>query len=108
MSQEQIKNEYGLTRIISIIYLLLGFGFVIAVLNKAEIQSIVLYWKNDIWIPLLFILTSIGTIRLTRWGRWFSYVLSVFCLLGVPIGTLLGAVMIWHLTKYRTAFNRWY
>lgn len=108
MNDEQIKKEYGLTRAVSIVYLLIGIGFAIASIAGVEIRGIILDWKYDIWIPLFFIITAIGTIRFTIWGRWFSYLVSFFVLYGVPIGTLLGFFMIWHLTKYRSVFNKWY
>ena len=65
-------------------------------------------WKTDIWLPVFWLLVSVGTLRRTKWGRWLSYPISSVLLLGVPFGTLLGGFMLWHLTKYRAAFNKWY
>lgn len=107
MSQKQ-GPEVGLTKAISIIYFLLGTAFVIGVLRGAEIGGIKLEWQTDIWVPALIVFGALGTLRRTRWGRWISYVTSSVFLLGVPIGTFLGGFMLWHLTKYRAAFNRWH
>jgi hypothetical protein len=73
----------------------------------ARIAGTTLTWEYDAWAPLFVIIGAIGVLMRTRWGRWMTYPLSVFLLLAVPIGTLLGGFMIWHLTKYRDAFNRW-
>ena len=107
MSEEQ-NPDVGLTKAISVIYLLLGAALVIAVLSGAEMSGIKLKWRSDIWLPSLIILAAVGTLRRTKWGRWVSYLISCVLLLGVPIGTFLGGYMLWHLTKYRAAFNRWY
>ena len=106
--EEQSTKQFGLTKAVSIIYFFLGIAFAVMVIKEIELQGIVLSWKQDIWIPLLFIVSAIGTIRLTKWGRWLSYVTSILCLLGVPIGTIIGGFMIWHLTKYRASFSQWY
>jgi len=86
----------------------MGCGLMVAILKGISMQGIVLNWKTDIWIPLIIVIGSIGTIRLTKWGRWISYLVSFFFLFSVPIGTFLGGFMIWHLTKYRAKFCRWY
>lgn len=106
--RENQTPDVGLTKAISIVYIFFGIAFAIAALESAEIAGIKLNWKNDIWVPLFWILAAVGTLRRTKWGRWMSYVFSSIFLLGVPIGTLFGGFMLWHLTKYRVAFNRWY
>ena len=42
----------------------------------------------------------------TACGRWLGYLASALPFVGIPIGTLLGGLMIWHLTEYRAAFVR--
>lgn len=107
-SGKNANSEIGLTKTISFIYLSGGVIFIIAVLRGEQIAGTQLEWQNDIWIPLLMIIGALATIRLTKWGRWMSYLVSGLFILGVPIGTMLAFFMIWHLTKYRAAFNRWY
>ena len=102
------KPNIGLTRAISIIYFILGLVIVIAVLNEVQINGIILNWKYDLWGPIIIMIVALGTIRRTKWGRWFSYILSMIILIGVPIGTIIGGFMLWHLTKYRASFTRWY
>jgi hypothetical protein len=102
------SQNVGLTKAISIIYLIFSFGMVVAIVNGSKIGSITLNIKEDIWFPILIAVIAIATIRRTKWGRWLSYMLSFFVMLGVPIGTFLGGFMVWHLTKYRASFNKWY
>jgi len=103
------SNTYvGLTKAVAIIYLLLGTAFVVAVLSGAEFAGLKLKWHTDIWVPVIIMLAAVGTLRRTKWGRWLSYLVSSFMLVGVPVGTFLGGYMLWHLTKYRAAFNQWY
>ena len=98
----------GLTKAISIVYILFGLALIMAVICNAKIGNATLNWKTDIWIPIFLVISATGTLRLTKWGRWTSYLTSAILLLGVPIGTFLGAYMIWHLTKYRNQFNKWH
>jgi hypothetical protein len=105
---DQQTPDVGLTRAISIIYLFYGLGFLVAAIGGAEVAGIKLEWSTDVWVPLIFVLAAIGTLRRTKWGRWMSYPMSILFLPGVPIGTLLGGFMLWHLTRYRIEFNRWY
>ncbi len=105
---ENKEAAVGLTKAISIIYFILGLGVIVAALNEIEINGIVLNWKYDIWAPIFIMIIALATIRKTKWGRWLSYPFSIVILIGVPVGTILGGFMLWHLTKYRAAFTRWY
>jgi len=40
-----------------------------------------------------------GLLKLQNWARWGALVLSVFRLLGVPIGTIIGGVTIYFLLQ---------
>lgn len=104
----EASTEVGLTKAVATIYLFFGAAAIAAVLSGAEIADVKLDWRTDIWLPATIVLAAIGTLRRTKWGRWLSYVISGFIILGVPIGTFLGGYMLWHLTKYRAAFNKWY
>ena len=107
MNEEQ-NIDVGLTKAISVIYFLLGVAFTVAVLRGTEVAGTKLEWRSDIWVAVFIILGAFGTLRRTKWGRWMTYIISSVFLFGVPIGTFLGGFMLWHLTKYRAAFNQWY
>jgi len=63
--------------------------------------------------PALLALAGVGCILRLRWARWFAYLVSALFLIAIPIGTVLGALMIYHLTIFRDQFtpssanNRW-
>ena len=107
MNQERTENV-GLTKAIAIIYLLFGFAWAVAVIRRVEFAGLQLDWRRDIWLPAIIVVAAIGTLRRTKWERWASYFVSSALLLGVPIGTMHGGFMIWHLTKFRNAFRNWY
>ena len=106
--EENDSQNVGLTKAISIVYLIFSFGMVVAIFNGAKLGPYTLNIKEDIWFPIFIAVIAVATIRRTKWGRWLSYALSFFIMLGVPIGTFVGGFMVWHLTKYRFSFNRWY
>ena len=100
--------EVGLTRIISLIFTALFAAFLVAALLNAKVMNLQFDRAHDAWVPLFLVVVSVGVYRCTRWGRWFMYPVALFMCLGVPLGTLLGGFMVWHLTKYRAAFTKWY
>ena len=104
---EEIKSPTGVTSTVSIIYILINMGFVLAALSESAINSVTLNAKDDVWLPTIIILISLGIMRQTRWGRWFGYLISFPLIFVLPLGTLLGGYMIWHLTKYRLSFVKW-
>ena len=44
-------------------------------------------------------LAAWGLLRLKQWARWLSFVLAIFTLFAFPIGTVIGALIIWYLLK---------
>lgn len=100
--------EVGLTRTISLIFIVLFSSFLVAALLNAKVMNIQFDRTYDAWVPLFLVVVSVGVYRRTRWGRWFMYPVALFMCLGIPLGTLLGGFMFWHLTKYRAAFTTWY
>ena len=95
----------GMTGAIAVMYGLYGVGLLIVIGMGGSIRGIQLGW-HDAWFPILILVTALGVLRRTAWGRWLGYVVSLPLLLGVPIGTILGGYMIWHLTKYRASFSK--
>ena len=100
-------QEPGMTGLLAIIYMLYGSALLIAVAMHGSIQGIKLGWP-DAWLPALIVVAGIGILRRTYWGRWIGYLVSLPLLIGVPIGTILGGYMIWHLSRHRAAFSRAY
>ena len=60
----------------------------------------------DAILPSLLALAGVGAYFRQPWGRWMCYFFSVILLVGVPIGTILGGLMIYYLTIYRAQFVR--
>ncbi len=56
---------------------------------------------------LVGIIAGWGLLRLKSWARWLTVILSVLSLPLFPIGTLIGAVIIWYLLQdhVRLAFE---
>ena len=94
----------GLITQIASIYLLLGLVLAVLALLRVKIGSYQLVPWNAA-TPALLALAGLGAILRKQWGRWSCYFFSVIFLLGVPIGTILGGLMIYHLTIYRRQFD---
>lgn len=50
-------------------------------------------------LSLPSIIAGIGVLRRREWGRILTIVLSVFHLINIPIGTIIGAYSIWALLQ---------
>lgn len=50
-------------------------------------------------LALLYLVTGIGLWRRKEWARWVALVLAVLGLLNFPIGTIIGALVIWFLLR---------
>jgi hypothetical protein len=107
VAQASDASRPGMAGAVAVIYALYGTGFLVAIVMGGTIQGISLGWP-DAWLPALILAASVGVLRRARWGRWLAYVVSLPLLFGVPIGTILGGYMIWHLTKYRALFSKPY
>ena len=55
----------------------------------------------------LSVMAGWGLLRLKQWARWLSIILGIFSLFAFPIGTVIGALIIWYLLKedVRDAFD---
>lgn len=94
----------GLISPIGVFFIILGAALVAASLLRAEIRELRLTpW--DATGPVLMITAGVGAIFRKPWGRWLSYLISLLLLPGVPIGTIFGGYMIYHLTIYRDQFR---
>ncbi len=65
-------------------FLFLGVGFLLAL----AIANIVIGW---------------GLLRLAEWARIGAMILSLLRLLNFPIGTIIGALILWYLLQPQTA-----
>jgi len=56
---------------------------------------------------ILMVFAGWGLLRLKQWARWLGIVLGIFSLFAFPIGTVIGALIIWYLLKddVREAFD---
>jgi hypothetical protein len=98
-------NRFGIIKVISVIYILIGLGVAMASMRRAEIAGQQLE-PLDAVVPVVWIVGAVGTLLRKNWGRVASYIFSVVILFGVPIGTLLGGFMIYHLTKHKDLFRK--
>jgi hypothetical protein len=59
-------------------------------------------------VALFFFLVGLGLFKLWNIARILAIILAVFQLLAFPIGTIIGAIIIWYLLKGSTgdAFTR--
>ena len=58
-----------------------------------------------IWLLITgvaLVLSGWGLLKMKQWGRWLAFVLAIFGLFAFPIGTVIGAVIIWYLLREDT------
>jgi hypothetical protein len=94
-------------QVTSIAWIYVGFGVAlfIACIFDAQIGQIRLS-VADGYLPALLIVAAIGAILRRPWGRWLCYLFSILMLPGVPLGTIVGGLMIYNLTVHRDQFRR--
>src|SRR6516162_5257315 len=85
------------------IYIVFGLAVAAACFAGAQIGPIRLSVVDAV-LPVLLIVAAVGAILRRPWGRWLCYVFSVLLLPGAPTGTIIGGLMIYHLTIHRDQF----
>jgi hypothetical protein len=107
MASDQTRRRQvpGQITTIAWIYVVFGLGLVAACFANVEIGGKLRLSVFDLWIPGFLIVAAVGAILRKPWGRWSCYVLSVSILFGVPLGTILGGLMIYNLTVHRDQFR---
>jgi hypothetical protein len=58
-----------------------------------------------VWLLVMgvaLVLSGWGLLRMKQWARWLTFVLAIFGLFAFPIGTIIGALIIWYLLKEDT------
>ena len=65
----------------------------------ASIFGISLAVLFTLGLSLISIITGIGLIRLKNWARWVTCGLSLLIIWAVPIGTLIGGLILFYLLQ---------
>lgn len=48
---------------------------------------------------ILSVFAGWGLLRIKEWARWLSIIIGFFSLFAFPVGTIIGALIIWYLLK---------
>src|SRR5262245_63689402 len=104
-SPTQRGRARGQITAIAWIYIVFGFGTAIICFTGAEIGPIQPS-AVDAVLPVLLIAAAAGAILRRPWGRWLCYAFSILLLPAAPTGTIIGGLMIYHLTIHRDQFRR--
>ncbi|MBK5108928.1 MAG: hypothetical protein JJE12_12395 [Anaerolineales bacterium] len=61
----------------------------------------------SLFFGLLSVFAGWGLLQMKQWARWLAIILGIFSLFAFPIGTVIGALIIWYLLKedVREAFE---
>jgi hypothetical protein len=103
MQREAVENRFRVIQVIAWIYFLLGFTFFAMGLANVQFAGQRLDSASAI-VPGLLAVGAVGTLLKKQWGRYLSYFFSIILLVAIPIGTLLGAFMLYHLTHSKDLF----
>ena len=79
-------------------------GLIVVVAEQAPDAGVAAFWLFS--AMAVFLILSVangvmgwGLLNLKEWSRWGTIVLAAISLLGFPILTIIGAVIIWYLLK---------
>jgi uncharacterized protein YqgC (DUF456 family) len=50
-------------------------------------------------IGIALVIAGWGLLSMKQWARWLAFILAIISLFGFPIGTVIGALIIWYLLK---------
>jgi len=103
--QRDVQDGFGVIKVIAWIYLVLGVTLASLGLLHIQVAGQRLGLLSAI-LPALLALGAIGTLLRRQWGRYLSAFFSVILLFAVPIGTLLGGFMLYHLAHNKALFAR--
>ncbi|MFX0114092.1 MAG: hypothetical protein ACFFB3_06060 [Candidatus Hodarchaeota archaeon] len=71
-------------------------------IDQAQYDAIIDMSWIILVIALFFFLVGLGLFKLWNIARILAIILAVFQLLAFPIGTIIGAIIIWYLLKGST------
>lgn len=103
--QHDVQGRFGVIKVIAWIYLALGCVWVAMGLLHVQFAGQQLEPLSAI-LPALLALGAVGTLLRKQWGRYLCGFFSVLLLFAVPIGTLLGGFMLYHLAHNKALFSR--
>ena|SRR5690348_12369061 len=103
--QPDVQGGFGVIKVIAWIYLVLGTALASMALLHVQLAGQQLGSLSAI-LPALLAFGAIGTLLRRQWGRYLSAFFSVILLFAVPIGTLLGGFMLYHLAHNKALFAR--
>ncbi len=63
----------------------------------------VIFALGTLLVGVLPIVAGWGLLKLKEWARWLTIVFAIFLLFGFPVGTAIGALIIWYLLKPEVA-----
>ena len=58
-------------------------------------------------VGVVALVTGFGLLQLRNWARWVAVALAAVSLLAFPVGTIIGALVIWYMLsdKGKAAFE---
>lgn len=88
------------------------FGVLAAIGNDPDAQ----FWTSFgmlcgvvflVVLGIAVVIAGWGLLSMKQWARWLAFILAIIGLFAFPIGTIIGAVIIWYLLKddVRQAFE---
>jgi len=104
---QQVSDNSGRSGLVTPIgwtYVVLGVALSVGALLRVTIGPVHM-GPLDLVSTILLVLAGVGAILRVPWGRWLAYAMSAILLVGIPIGTILGALMIYQLTIHRDQFS---
>ncbi len=97
---------FGISAVLSlflaVISVLMLFGFLLPEIGNDPERGMVFFAMFfGIFLFVVFgvldIVAVVGVLRLREWGRWLAMVLAIMGLLFIPIGTIVGVLIIRYL-----------
>jgi len=104
--------EVLLALFISCLFSVLVFSGIINDINDPAGEFLVVFTLVcggifSLLFGLLSVFAGWGLLQMKQWARWMAIILGIFSLFAFPIGTVIGALIIWYLLKedVREAFD---
>ncbi|MCE5257431.1 MAG: hypothetical protein LLG44_00030 [Chloroflexi bacterium] len=113
-SDNTVKRPDGVTVIAVVQFILGGLGIVALAVMLIVGVVMAAASANAGWLSLLAlfmgglliaacsvlaIAAGVGLLQLRNWARWVTIILAILCLAGFPVGTVIGALIIWYLLQ---------
>ncbi len=99
------SGAHGVITPIAWSYGIYGMGLAVTCFAGAQVGPFRLS-ATDAVLPGLMVAAALGTVLRRPWGRYLCYFFSVLILPAPPLGTVIGGLMIYQLTIYRSQFRR--